>query len=156
MSSPEPLTPTEDKLWRAIMRIVTVLPAYLDADLLRGAGLTASEYTVLMSLRESPSSELRMTDLAKAAGLSASRTTRLVDELETRGLVTKLASPADARSTRARIAPNGRAKLRSACPVHDGSVRRRLFDHIDASSLERLGDAMCTLAMGLDEVSSGA
>ena len=106
MSSPEPFTPAEDKLWRAIMRIVTVLPSYLDADLLRGAGLTASEYTVLMSLREAPAvRELRMTDLANAAGLSTSRITRLVDELEKRGIVTKLASPADTQSTRARIAP---------------------------------------------------
>jgi len=154
MSSPEPLTPKEDELWRAIMRIVTVLPSYLDADLMRGAGLTASEYTALMSLRESPNGELRMTDLAHAAGLSSSRTTRLVDDLAARGLVTRLASPADARSTCARIAPEGRAKLRSAWPVHVESARRRLFNHIDASSVDRIGDAMASLALRLERVSS--
>ena len=95
-----------------------------------------------------------MTDLANATGLSASRTTRLVDDLQARGLVTKFASPADPRSTLARIAPKGRAKLRSAWPVHLESARSRLFDHIDPSLLEPLVDAMSTLALGLEEVSS--
>jgi DNA-binding MarR family transcriptional regulator len=66
--------------------------------------------------------------------------------------VTKIASPADARSTRARIASKGRAKLRSAWPVHVVSVRSRLFDHIDASSLEQVAGAMSTLALRLEEV----
>jgi DNA-binding MarR family transcriptional regulator len=82
MFSPEPLTPTEDELWRAIMRIVNVLPSYVDTDLMRGAGLSASEYVTRMNLCEAPNRELRMTDLASATGLSASRTTRLVDDLK--------------------------------------------------------------------------
>lgn len=155
MSSPEPLTPVEDELWRAVMRILIVLPSYLDADLMRGAGLTASEYVTLTNLCEAPNRELRMTDLANATGLSASRTTRLVDDLRARGLVTKIASPADARSTRAKIAPEGRVKLRSAWAVHTESVRARLFDHIDGSSLQALVDAMSSVALRLEELSSG-
>lgn len=81
MSLPEPLTPAEDQLWTAVMRVVIQLPSYLDADLMRGAGLNASEYTTLMSLCECPHRGLRMTDLAHTTGLSASRTTRLVDDL---------------------------------------------------------------------------
>ena len=50
-------------------------------DLVRSVGLTASEYTILMHLSEASHHELRMADLAEATGLSASRTTRLVDDL---------------------------------------------------------------------------
>src|SRR5580704_15007853 len=109
MASAE-LSPSEEALWRATMRIVTVLPSHLDADLVHGAGLTASEYITLVNLSEAANHELRMTDLAKATGLSASRTTRLVDDLQGRGLVTKVASSTDARSTRARIMSNGHGK----------------------------------------------
>jgi DNA-binding MarR family transcriptional regulator len=151
--APAELSAPEEALWRATMRIVTVLPSRLDIDLVRGAGLTASEYAALVNLSEAATHELRMTDLAKACGLSASRTTRLVDDLQGRGLVTKVASSADARSTRARIMSNGMAKLRSARQVRLDSLRRRFFDHIGSSSVEQLADALCTVARQLEDSS---
>src|SRR5580698_945743 len=136
MASVPPLSPTEETLWRALMRIVKVIPRHLDSDLIRGAGLTASEYTTIMHLSEAPNRELRMADLANATDLSASRMTRLVDDLQARGLVTKTASAADARGNVARLTPRGMAKLKSAWPVHLDSVRRRFLDSIDPAALE--------------------
>jgi DNA-binding MarR family transcriptional regulator len=126
MPSAEGLSPSEEALWRATMRIVTILPSQLDIDLVRGSGLTASEYITLVKLSEASNHELRMSDLANANGLSASRTTRLVDDLQRRGLVRRVTSMADARSTRARIASNGMARLRSARQSRLESVRHRL------------------------------
>src|SRR5437868_10767335 len=74
MATVEPLSPSEEEMWRALMRIVKTLTRHLDSDLVRSAGLTASEYTTIMHLSEAPNRELRMADLAEAAGLSASRT----------------------------------------------------------------------------------
>jgi DNA-binding MarR family transcriptional regulator len=102
MTKVEPLSPAEEALWRAIMRIVQVLPRHLDSDLIHGAGVSASEYTTIMHLSEAPNRELRMSDLASATGLSPSRTTRLVDDLQSRSLVTKVASSTDARGNVAR------------------------------------------------------
>ena len=78
MAADEPLSASEEAVWRALMRIVKILPRHLDNDLVRGAGLTASEYTTIMHLSEAPNRELRMADLANATDLSASRMTRLV------------------------------------------------------------------------------
>src|ERR1017187_7520193 len=128
MASIGPLSPAEESLWRALMRIVKALPRHLDSDLIRGCGLTASEYTTIMHLSEGPHRELRMNDLATATGLSASRMTRLVDDLQLRGLVTKTASSTDARGNVARLTPRGMAKLKSAWPVLVASVGRRFFD----------------------------
>jgi len=89
MTADEPLSANEEAVWRALMRIVKVLPRHLDNDLVRGAGLTASEYTTIMHLSEAPNRELRMADLATATDLSASRMTRLVDDLQSRGFVTR-------------------------------------------------------------------
>ena len=136
MATVEPLSPTEEVLWRAVMRIVKVIPRHLDSDLIRGAGLTASEYTTIMHLSEAPNRELRMADLANATDLSASRMTRLVDDLQSRGLVTKTASSSDARGNVARLTPRGMAKLKSAWPVHLASVRSRFLDCIDTSAVE--------------------
>jgi DNA-binding MarR family transcriptional regulator len=85
----EPLSPEEEALWRALMRIIKTLPRQLESDLIQGTGLSAIEYTTIMHLSEAPDRELRMNDLASATGFSPSRMTRLVDELQSRSLVTK-------------------------------------------------------------------
>jgi DNA-binding MarR family transcriptional regulator len=152
----QPLTAEEEVLWRALMRIVVALPRVLDSDLLRATGLTANEYKTLMALSEAPNRELRMAELANATGLSASRVTRLVDDLQSRGFVIKRASAADGRGNVAKLAPQGFAKLKSAWPAHLASVRRRVFDHIDSAAVKRAAQAMSGVAAQLGEEPSGA
>jgi DNA-binding MarR family transcriptional regulator len=153
MATIEPLTPTEEELWRAVMRIVKVIPRHLDSDLIRGAGLTASDYTTIMHLSEAPNRELRMAELASATDLSASRMTRLVDDLQSRGLVTKTASSSDARGNVARLTPRGMAKLKTAWPVHLASVRRHFFDCIDAAAVAGAAKALAGVAVHLEDTS---
>jgi len=147
----QPLSPEEEALWRALMRIVVALPRQLDSDLVRAAGLTANEYTTLMGLSEAPNRELRMAELANATSLSASRMTRLVDDLQSRGYVIKRASSVDGRGNVAKLTPRGFAKLKSAWPAHLASVRRRVFDHIDAGAVMRAGQAMSGVAAQLED-----
>jgi DNA-binding MarR family transcriptional regulator len=151
MATMQPLSPTEEALWRAVMRMVKVIPRHLDSDLVRGAGLTASEYTTIMHLSEAPNRELRMADLANATDLSASRMTRLVDDLQARGLITKTASSSDARGNVARLTPRGMNKLKSAWPVHLASVRSRFLDHIDAKSVAGVAKALADVADHLED-----
>jgi DNA-binding MarR family transcriptional regulator len=155
MAPIEPLSPTEDALWRALMRIVKALPRNLDADLVGGAGLTASEYSTIMHLSEAPNRELRMSELANAAGVSASRTTRLVDELQSRSLVRKVASSTDARGNIAKLTPRGMAKLKEAWPVHLESVRTQFLDHLDPASIPVLARELSMAADQLDDSSPG-
>jgi DNA-binding MarR family transcriptional regulator len=154
MGTVEPLSSSEEVLWRAVMRIVKVIPRHLDSDLIKGAGLTASDYTTIMHLSEAPNRELRMADLASATDLSASRMTRLVDDLQTRGLVTKTVSSSDARGNVARLTPRGMAKLKSAWPVHLASVRRRFIDCIDAAAVEGVAKALAEVALHLEDTSA--
>jgi DNA-binding MarR family transcriptional regulator len=99
-----------------------------------------------MHLSDAPDHELRMTDSTRATGLSASRTTRLVDDLQGRGLVTKLANSADARSMQARLTSRGTAKLGSARRIRLHSVRQRFFDHVDSASLGQVAEALSGVA----------
>jgi DNA-binding MarR family transcriptional regulator len=151
MAADAPLSANEEAVWRAVMRIVKVLPRHLDSDLVKGAGLTASEYTTIMHLSEAPNRELRMADLATATDLSASRMSRLVDDLQSRGLVTKTASSSDARGNVAKLTPRGMAKLKTAWRVHLASVRRRFFDSIDAAAVDEVASALAEVAMHLED-----
>jgi DNA-binding MarR family transcriptional regulator len=146
-----PLSPDEERLWRALMRIVIILPRVLDRDLVRSTGLTANEYLTLMNLSEAPNRELRMSELAAVAGLSASRMSRLVDDLASRGLVAKRPSEADGRGSVAKLTALGFSKLRAAWPEHLSSVRRRAFDNIDGDGVAQAARALARLAESLDD-----
>lgn len=150
MAKLEALSETEEVFWRALMRIVLSLPRRLDSDLVCTVGITANEYTTLMCLSEAPKRELRMTDLANAAALSASRMTRLVDDLQTRGLVTKRTSPDDGRGNIAKLTPAGMAKLKTAWPAHLASVRARVFDHVDPVTVKKAAQALSQIAALLE------
>ncbi len=149
MAKVDPLSATEEVFWRSLMRIVLSLPRRLDSDLVRTVGITANEYTTLMCLSEATGHELRMADLANAAALSASRMTRLVDELQARGLVTKRASAQDGRGNVARLTPAGLAKLKKAWPAHLASVRERVFDQVDPSTVADAAQALSEIAARL-------
>jgi DNA-binding MarR family transcriptional regulator len=151
MAKVDPLNSTEEAFWRALMRIVLSLPRRLDSDLVRAVGITANEYTTLMCLSEASGRELRMADLANAAALSASRMTRLVDDLQSRGLVTKRASSEDGRGNVAKLTPAGMAKLKTAWPAHLASVRDRVFDHVDPATVTKAAQALSEIADHLQE-----
>lgn len=151
MADLEPLTATEEAFWRALMRIVLTLPRHLHSDMVRATGLSSSEYTVIMNLSEAPNRQLRMADLANATGLSASRTTRVVDDLQKHGLVTRRTSSTDGRSSLAELTAQGLTKLKSAWPSHLSSVRSRVLDHVDPRTLAKAAQALAAVATRLED-----
>ena len=150
MSELVPLSPDEEVLWRALIRVMVTLPRALDHDLLHSAGLALHEYVVLLNLSEAADREMRMTELADAVALSPSRITRLVDDLRVRGLVTKFRSVTDGRGNVARLTDKGFARLAAAYPDHLTSVRNRVFDHLSPAVVKRLGPEFVRVAEDLD------
>ena len=135
----------EDRLWRSLMRLNGALPRLLDADLVRGAGLSLSEFAILLVLSEAGAAGRRMSDLARAGRLSPSRATRVVAELEQRGLVEKSKSESDARGNVAVATPAGREAFRSAYPIQVKRAREILFDHLTPAEVSDLAEAMSLL-----------
>ena len=150
---PEELTPLdalEEPTWRALARFFVAAPRLLDEDLQRGAHISLSAYTVLVHLSEAPDRTLRITELANRAYLSGSRTTRLVDELIADQLVTKARNAADGRGFDITMTDEGLAVLQRAYPVHLRSVRTRVLDHVDRSTLPCFSKAVIAIAETLD------
>jgi DNA-binding MarR family transcriptional regulator len=142
-----PLTPDEEILWRALMRIIATLPRLLDEDLTRSTGVSLTEYVTLMNLSEAQDREMRLTDLANAIGLSLSRISRVVEDLRTRGLVTKRRASTDNRGFVATLTPAGLRRLKKAYPGHLLSARRRAFDHVgDPAGLAAAGHILSSIA----------
>ena len=118
----ERLSAAEDNFWRALMRSTLSLSRRMDGDLRRAVGISANEYITLISVSEAPGRELRMRDLAIATALSASRTTRLVSQLQARGLLSKRGCAEDGHGCVASLTPAGLAKLKAASSVQVSRV----------------------------------
>jgi DNA-binding MarR family transcriptional regulator len=135
----------ENILWRSLMRLNGALPRLLEEDLVRGAGLSLSEFAILLVLTEAGADGLRMSDLALSSGISPSRATRVVAELEHRGLVEKSRSESDARGNTAVATQAGRKAFRAAYPLQVNRAREILFDHLEPASLEAMAEALAQL-----------
>jgi len=142
----QPLTAREEVLWRAIQRLTVSLPRALDDDLSRSTGLSLTDYSVLMHLSEAEKHMLRMTDLATATALSASRITRVVENLQSRGLVEKKRCDGDGRGYNAVLTPTGFDRLNAAYPSHLASARRRVMDLLDPELVGAVGDQLAVVA----------
>ena len=74
--------------WRTLAALHGLIEAALEKALQRDHDLSVVEFTVLDALSRQDGWHMRMQQLARAAALSASATTRLVTRLENRGLLT--------------------------------------------------------------------
>ncbi len=141
-----PLDDREIRAWKAFARSLIVVPRILEADLLQHSSMTLGEYQVLVILSEAPDHSSRMSELAGAVGLSASRMTRLIDGLRRRGWVEKKRDGCDRRGAIAVLRPGGLAALEEAYPAHLAAVRRQVMDHLGDIDLDALAAALEAMA----------
>ena len=155
MTKPASLDPDEEVVWRALNRIMVALPRALDEDLIRETGLSLNAYATLMTLSEAEDQEMRMAGLAAATALSASRITRLVEELQERGMVVKRKSCDDGRGYVAKLTAEGLRRLKAAYPHHLRSARNRVMDRLDSTLAKGLGKVLNQVADELPGASRG-
>ena len=129
----------QQESWRAVVGLLTVLPAALDSDIRRAAGLTMFEYTVLASLSEAPKRTLQMSALAARASASLPRLSHVVTRLEKRGWITREVCDRDARATNAVLTRSGWEKVAATAPHHAQTVRDLVVDALSPSQFQQLG-----------------
>jgi DNA-binding MarR family transcriptional regulator len=137
---PEPrwLTPEQLRAWRELTILMAHLPAVLEAQLKRDAGLSYLEYYVLAGLSDMPDRAMRLSDLARIANSELSRLSHLVSRLEQRGFVRRVIDCSDGRYTKAVLTDAGYAHLVEAAPAHVAEVEKLVFDVLDDADVEAL------------------
>lgn len=135
---PRWLDAEERAAWLSLAGVVTLLPAALDAQLQRDAGLSHFEYMVLAMLSERPTRTARMSELAALANGSLSRLSHVARRLEEQGLLTRAACPEDRRATNAVLTDAGYEKIVATAPGHVEAVRRLVFDALSRDQQEQL------------------
>jgi DNA-binding MarR family transcriptional regulator len=136
----------QQRAWRRLVAVAMLLPAALDAQLQRDAGLTHFAYLVLAMLSEAPGRALRMTQLAARANSSQSRLSHVVGRLEERGWVRRERSSEDARGNVAVLTEAGWDKVVASAPGHVAAARCYIFDSLAPAQVRQL-DKICTAAL---------
>jgi DNA-binding MarR family transcriptional regulator len=133
------LSDEEQRAWRPFVSLLIKLPAALDAQLQREAGISQFDYLVLSSLSEAPGRTLRMSELAALASSSLSRLSHVVSRLEAKGWVRREPCPGDGRFINAVLTEEGWQKVVATAPGHVAAVRRLLIDTLTAEEFRALG-----------------
>lgn len=133
--------------WRTLAALHNFIENELEKALSRAAGLSVVEYTVLDALSRQDGWHMRMQQLARASALSPSATTRLVNRLEERGLLTRIDCLDDRRGIYTELTSGGHELLDSARPVHDDALEAALLEAHSIPELAPLLDALPQLAL---------
>ncbi|SDF39272.1 DNA-binding transcriptional regulator, MarR family [Lentzea fradiae] len=137
-NDPRWLTAEQRVAWLHMVRVLTRLPATLDAQLERDAGLSFFEYHVLSMLSETSDHTLRLSRLAQLTSSSLSRLSNVVKRLEAQGLLRREPDPDDRRASRAVLTGLGLAAVEQAAPGHVTTVRDLVVDALDDAQLDHL------------------
>ena len=147
---PRWLDAEERQAWLTLAKTLTRLPAALDAQLRRDAGISHFEYQVLALLSEAPARTLRMSALATLAEGSLPRLSQVVARLEQPGWVRRIPDPADGRYTLATLTDQGLAKATEAAPGHVQEVRRLVFDPLTKTQSRQLREISRRIMRAID------
>ncbi len=135
---PRWLDAEQQRVWRNLAGVLIKLPAALEADIQRKAGISHFEYFVLAQLSEAPGRTLRMYELAALSSGSLSRLSHVVRRLEERGWVRRSSCSHDGRYTNATLTDDGLAKVVATAPGHVEAVRSFVVDALSDAELRHL------------------
>jgi DNA-binding MarR family transcriptional regulator len=155
------LTPTQDvpagemppavRAWNRFLRAHATTSRLLNAQLQKQHGLTINDYEALQVLACAEGRRMRRVDLARRLVLTPSGVTRLLEGLESAGLVERAACASDLRVTYAQLTDSGAAKLREASCGHEGSIRTLMEEHLSPAEIEQLANVLAKVPGGADE-----
>jgi DNA-binding MarR family transcriptional regulator len=126
----------------------TLLPAALDSQLQREAGMSHFEFEVMVAISRQPDRSIQLKDLALIANGSLSRLSHVISRLEGRGWVRRR-SGTRGRATYAELTNKGYQKLMATGPIHLREVRRLVFDVLTPEEVKTLKQVTARINSGL-------
>lgn len=146
MDEPRWLDEREMAAWRGFVVASNLIERRLEQQLKESAGLSHTQYEILVQLSAAPDGSLRMTDLADRLVTSKSGLTYQVTQMEKAGLVRRRSCPSDIRGVFAELTDEGWRVLREAAPGHVATVREVLIDVLTREQLAVLAESLGTVS----------
>jgi DNA-binding MarR family transcriptional regulator len=132
------LSKTHNLAWRKFLTAHVILIEQIERDLAQANLPPLSWYDVLFALSEASDRKLRLHELAQAVLLSRSNLTRLVDRLESAGLIEREACEIDRRGAFAAITDEGIEMLDRMWSVYGRGIEQYFACHVDPTEVKLL------------------
>src|SRR3712207_4663272 len=116
--------------WRLFITTYAQLIDRIEGELSAADLPPLAWYDVLWMLEQTPDHKMRMHELAAAVILSRSNLTRLVDRLETAGLLCRKTCPSDRRGAYAALTAEGLAMRSRMWPVYAEAIAKYFGQHL--------------------------
>ncbi len=138
------LDPEQLAAWRAFLRAHSTMLRRIGRDLADADLPPLSWYDVLAALRDAPDGRLRQVELAERVLLSHSGLSRLIDRIESKGLVERTSCPSDRRSFFVALTDEGGEMLELMWPVYARGIAEDF--------LPALGENPCEIRETLESI----
>jgi DNA-binding MarR family transcriptional regulator len=138
VARPRKLTEDQRLVWKTYRDLFHGLSEVLEVQLASDAGLSGSEYAVLVELSHAPDHVLRARELCTALRWDRSRLSHLVARMEKRGLVAREECAEDARGSMVRLTDVGLGAVEDAAHEHSEAIRRYFFNPLASNELDTL------------------
>ena len=133
--------------WLRFLRAHAAVTRELSARLEAAHGLTLSDFDVLVQLYYAEGRRMRRIDLARSVLLTASGITRLLDGLESGGLVAKERCDSDARVTYAVLTQAGVRKMEEVRESHLSDIEELFGSRFSAEERDQLAELLGRLPL---------
>jgi DNA-binding MarR family transcriptional regulator len=133
--------------WLRFLRAHAAITRELSSRLEARHELTLSDYDVLVQLYFAPDRRMRRVDIARSVLLTASGITRLLDGLESCGLVEKARCDSDARVTYAVLTDAGVKKVEQARESHLADIDELFGSQFAPKEREQLAELLGRLPL---------
>ena len=148
------LAPEQETVFFGFLQAHMDITRALEHQLTAAHGMSLAGYEVLNRLSGAADDGLRMTDLADRSRLSLSRISRVVDDLQLRGMVERRACATDKRVSYAALTEAGAAFLREAQETFYDVVEDRFLGRLSARETRVLADVFGRMVGGDTECRS--
>ena len=139
------LSEDQQLLWRSWLRLNSLLPVVLHRELQADAGISLSDFEVLVALADTLEGRVRVSDLARELNWERSRVSHHVTRMERRGLVERSECSDDGRGAWVMLTEHGRSAIERAAPGHARAVRRLIFDDLSPDELTVMSGVIDTV-----------
>lgn len=123
--------------WESLFRAQHEVFAQISEDFDDDAGLSQSEYDVLLTVTRAPQMTARLRDVTRLMLVSQPSVSRLIDRMVSRGLLTKCSDPDDGRGALVTATEQGAAQFRRLATAHARSIADRM-SRLSADELRAL------------------
>lgn len=125
-------------LWRNFLGAAATLNRRMDEHLGKAAGLSVSDYAILVILSESPTGQLRPGEISELLQWEPSRTSHQLRRMEARNLVVKQQLEADRRGQSVELTNLGQRLLAQASGSHAAFVHEVMIENFGLEELHTI------------------